>query len=724
MANHYVSPSGSATWSASTSIDYPTSIATANANAVAGDTIILRGGTYYHYISPANSGTDISNRVIYQAYTGETPTFTTDEAGGRWSIKLQGRSWIKVDGIASYHSGAFFYIGYGSCYNELVNCAFSEDTNVVYSTGLITYRSTAYATGPGSSHNWIHDCTFSKYGYVTVAYDDGGTIRISDNGADPSSNNTFEDNVFSYGGHDLIDVGGWYNVVRNNIFHNEEAWYAYTPPEPPASPPANTPASGYFGNRCILLSNSGDNYGTANHTLVEGNRIGWAGTPPDDDGASGIENAGAHTLVRFNYIYGCFGMGYYSKMQPGGVYPSSLDSGSYARVYNNTIYKCGGTGPGTGQYEADLDFTTAVTIWSYSTYNDWPRDIVIKNNIVYSNYAEIEYGTANIIPQVTYENNYNSDPLFVAPTMTDKTSLTLPNLALAAGSSCIRAGTHLTLANGAGTSSTTLAVDDAYPFQDGTWGSILSDMRPDWIAIGTVTNVVEVAAVNYGTRVITLASPMTWADNAPIWLYKNSSGVRVLYGAAPEIGAYVYEGTGPTDTPLAVGAAALALASSVPTLSPGADYDLVVASAAHALTAEAVALATAEESPWSIRLGPLGYELTLPPPNWRIGSRPKLRIERRVHITRVDLDDGSVRHAYRTNAPRSWTFVWARLAAGDVLGIRNLAALNEPLHFLNRIESNAWTWVVIEEFSPVPIAASFATGTPLYRATLELREAL
>jgi hypothetical protein len=30
---------------------------------------------------------------------------------------------------------------------------------------------------------------------------------------------------------------------------------------------------------------------------------------------------------------------------------------------------------------------------------------------------------------------------------------------------------------------------------------------------------------------------MTWADNAPIWLYSDSSGVRVLYGTAPNYGA-------------------------------------------------------------------------------------------------------------------------------------------------------------------------------------------
>lgn len=33
---------------------------------------------------------------------------------------------------------------------------------------------------------------------------------------------------------------------------------------------------------------------------------------------------------------------------------------------------------------------------------------------------------------------------------------------------------------------------------------------------------------------------MTWADDAPIWLYKKSDGTRVLYGSAPDYGAYEY----------------------------------------------------------------------------------------------------------------------------------------------------------------------------------------
>jgi hypothetical protein len=147
------------------------------------------------------------------------------------------------------------------------------------------------------------------------------------------------------------------------------------------------------------------------------------------------------------------------------------------------------------------------------------------------------------------------DPKFTNPDMSNILSQSLfplvhgyaansiPDLRLQSTSQCINAGTHLTQANGSGSSSTTLIVDDALYFQDGSWGSVLSHgvtVFPDWIAVGTVTNVVEIKSINYSTKRITLASSKTWADNAPVWLYKKSDGERVLYGSAPDIGAHEY----------------------------------------------------------------------------------------------------------------------------------------------------------------------------------------
>lgn len=533
---YWVSPAGTAAWQNARS-DTPLagaaccSLATANANAVAGETVYLRGGTYGTSLKPVHSGT-AENRIVFQGYGGEVPLFTVNEAGGRWAVKLQGVSYIKIDGLSSINSGAFFFIGYGACYNEIANCTFDR-SSADYQLGYITDWNSARNAKARTQHNWLHHNTFSRYGAIDyVRGEDLGTIRISSNYDDTTSHNTFEDNVFSYGGHDCIDIGGQFNVIRNNVFHNEGAYFRDL-----TKKCDNVPSSGYFGNRNILLSNSGENPGTAFHTLIEGNRIGYAGTPPDDDGSTGIENAGCHTLVRYNDIYGNGGMGYYSKMQPEGGQNTNLKSGSWGRVYHNTIYH-GGYG------DASIygnQFKHGVCIWSYAAFDDWPTNVVVKNNIVYDNFQEWRVGSSNILPQVTYANNFNANPGFVNPDMSDKSSLVLPDLRLTAGSSCIDAGAPLTQAKGSGSDSLTLVADDAFLFQDGTWGSALTHgvtHFPDWIAVGTVENAVRIAAIDYATKTIRLASPLTWANGAKIWLYSDSGGRRVLKGSAPDIGAH------------------------------------------------------------------------------------------------------------------------------------------------------------------------------------------
>jgi len=84
---YYVSTSGSSPWAACTNISTPCSLETARSNAVAGDTVYLRGGTYelpsvsvgptdYWAIAflPAQSGS-IGNPITFQAYREEDVFF-------------------------------------------------------------------------------------------------------------------------------------------------------------------------------------------------------------------------------------------------------------------------------------------------------------------------------------------------------------------------------------------------------------------------------------------------------------------------------------------------------------------------------------------------------------------------------------------------------------------------------------------------------------------------
>lgn len=118
-----------------------------------------------------------------------------------------------------------------------------------------------------------------------------------------------------------------------------------------------------------------------------------------------------------------------------------------------------------------------------------------------------------------YEDHSKSqDPLFTAPTSPTR------DFTLQASSPALNAGRTLTQANGSGSNSTTLIVDDAGFFHDG-YGMVTGDT----IQIGTQQPVV-VTAINYTTKTLTLASGRTWSDNTPVSLtYK---------GTAPDMGAY------------------------------------------------------------------------------------------------------------------------------------------------------------------------------------------
>jgi len=229
------------------------------------------------------------------------------------------------------------------------------------------------------------------------------------------------------------------------------------------------------------------------------------------------------------------------------------NGGSYNRMYNNTLYHCGYGNPFYEQ--SGLLSTMPEPLLAVRFYRPDAIGNVIKNNLIYDSrrYAinGFDIGTTDTSASVptgsVILNNWltsSGDPLFVNPSLADPTSTTLPNLALQATSGAINGGTYLTQARGAGSSSTTLAVDDALYFQDGAWGSDLARlagaMHADWIAVGTVSNVVQISRINYAMNTITLASPMTWSDRAPIWLYRKSDGAIVLVGPAPDYGAHEY----------------------------------------------------------------------------------------------------------------------------------------------------------------------------------------
>jgi hypothetical protein len=123
-------------------------------------------------------------------------------------------------------------------------------------------------------------------------------------------------------------------------------------------------------------------------------------------------------------------------------------------------------------------------------------------------------------------NIVNRDPLFIDPTA---------NLHLQPGSPAGGAGTYLTtVAVGDSGSGTSLIVNDAGFFQDGS-----GTVNADWIRVGAA-NTVQISSIDYSTNTITLTSGISRSAGDPVYLYKDSNGRIVLFGTAPDMGAYPY----------------------------------------------------------------------------------------------------------------------------------------------------------------------------------------
>lgn len=310
--------------------------------------------------------------------------------------------------------------------------------------------------------------------------------------------------------------------------------------------------NGLYGHRNFQVS---DDFGREGlYNLYESNRTGHGGTNPANDGAEGICVAAPRNIIRYNSIYNSMSSGMYFKYAKADPYPLGVGishswGAAWNAIYNNTIYHNGYGWDPTLYGWLNMSYNGR-GIAQYNTNGTGTTGNEIRNNIVYDNIGDI-CRLGRSLPCSSQSWDYvgpnwtssNGDPLFINADLGNATSSTLPNLNLTSSSPAINGASYLTSANGSGSTSSTLIVDNALFFQDGTWGSDMArgvTFFPDWIAIGTVTNSIAISSIDYATNTITLASPTTWADNAPIWLYKKSDGTQVLYGTAPDYGAYEY----------------------------------------------------------------------------------------------------------------------------------------------------------------------------------------
>jgi len=580
---YWVSPAGQADWGAAKGITPPASnaccsLATACAHAKAGDTVCLRGGTYsfaesYGVAMPiANSGeagTPI-RWLTFKNAPGETPDMQGTDGVRMWGLLFEGNSYVCVDGIQFSHFSDSAMIDNASHHIEVKNCVFHDGGGFCMAESVKSDQQFMPPTKVDTvytgyvSQIWIHHNIFSRLAKGGRISGWGGTNHVSEGGdavrigypkgtgrgrpGETEGKNhhiTIEDNLIEYAGHACMDHYGTELVVKNNVIHNEP-WY----PENNMGITVNFPATNYvnaaynglYSHRCYQSSD--DFHRESTHTLIEGNRLGHAGVNPNNDGPDNMDLASPKNIFRFNSMYNAMNKGLMFKYSAQG---NGGSGGVSNRVYNNTIYH---NGWGYPYFEtAKLPVCPCALNGIHFYHPNATCGNIIKNNIVCDSRSVTFPGRGyDIAPTKinTLENNFltsDGDPRFVNPDLSKTTSRTLPDLHLKPDSPAIGKGAHLTVATGNGNQSKTLVVDDALYFQDATWGADLTHgvtLFPDWIAIGTVSNVVQIQSINYSNNTITLVSAMTWKEKDRVWLYKDSGGRRVLYGSAPDMGAYAY----------------------------------------------------------------------------------------------------------------------------------------------------------------------------------------
>ena len=261
-----------------------------------------------------------------------------------------------------------------------------------------------------------------------------------------------------------------------------------------------------------------------NNILGVGGAHAWIGNP-----ASGS----VHVISRFNTEYSV-GSGYLANN--GGT-----TNISYWKDYNNTLISNqtqgvgGGNGTGVwvgapnGAFLNNLMYNdvnpSGAQVAYYSVDGTSSTGFVSGHNLAFDTgcVAGTKSSCTNGLFSTDAGNVYG-DPKLVNPTT---------DFHLQPSSPAIGAGGPLTAANGSGSSSTALTVNDAGFFQDG-YG--IAGVQPDWIRVGASTTV-RVSSINYATNVITLATAISWNNSDPVYLYKDSKGNLVLGGVLPNIGA-------------------------------------------------------------------------------------------------------------------------------------------------------------------------------------------
>lgn len=466
-------------------------LADAAAVATAGDTVVLREGTYEEPLVPTSSGAE-GAPLTFRAFPGEAPTLTGDASPAM--IQLTGVSYVILDGLRVHDAP---WLEAQDAHHNVVRYCDFDSTPATGTTGNVRFVQSDDNLVLG---NRIH-----------AGNDD---LLLID-----SERNVVEGNDISEGGHSVFGIRcGDRNVIRGNRFANslQKIGEVYD-----------------CGEDTSAVPNAFD---STRQNLIEGNEFTATDRYYSTSGGNGIQYAGQDGIVRHNVFRNAnVGLG----MQ---TYADEALHNRGNRIYGNVFFANECAGISLGEGEEDNAFVNNVLAenlgWDGDCAGDSPAQLLHRgdlggvrfwNNVLWGGAPEQAVILEEFAADATlasleasapgvFWDNLEVDPRFVDAAGAD--------FRPSADSPLRDAGAYLTVTVGAG-SGTVLAVEDARFFYDGF--GIAGEVG-DAVQLAGRADTAVVVEVDLEANRLTLDRDLTWSDG---------QGVALAYqGAAPDVGAF------------------------------------------------------------------------------------------------------------------------------------------------------------------------------------------